>query len=202
MEVYGLENNVPGPFFRRTRPPQTSYNSTPAMIHAGLTSDARNGSKTPPRAPQRHTRRPLAEHSRAHLTRARFDPHPTTPEPLKRSHREMRQSMSGLVIASKNCSRNVLPMGEQQVSTEEALPARDKQATLRPHRARCHRFEVRGVLRTWCVRYGTGYAATRAPYSLPHFYTYTLTCISLMTVTRMDTTSVCRGGALRPPRYR
>jgi hypothetical protein len=40
----------------------------------------------------------------------------------------------------------------------------------------------------------------RAALATPILHIYTLTCISTMTVTRMDTTSVCRGGALCPPR--
>ena len=48
---------------------------------------------------------------------------------------EMRQRMSGLLMDSKKRSLNVLPKGEQSVSEREALPARDKKATLRPHRA-------------------------------------------------------------------
>ena len=43
--------------------------------------------------------------------------------------------MPGLFMGSKNCSRKVLPKGEQRVSNEEALTARDKEATMRPHRA-------------------------------------------------------------------
>ena len=59
----------------------------------------------------------------------------------------------------------------------------------------------------WCGHYGAGCAALRAPYSLPHFYTYhdtyRLTTVSRrctsMTAARMDTTLVCRGVALCPP---
>ena len=40
-----------------------------------------------------------------------------------------------MLIDSKNCSRKVLPKGEQSVSEREALTARDKEATLWPHRA-------------------------------------------------------------------
>ena len=43
--------------------------------------------------------------------------------------------MSGLFMGSKNCSRKVLPKGEQRVSNEEALTARYKEATMRPPRA-------------------------------------------------------------------
>ena len=40
-----------------------------------------------------------------------------------------------LIDSNKNCSRKVLPKGEQRVSEREALTARDKEATLWPHRA-------------------------------------------------------------------
>ena len=72
-----------------------------------------------------------------------------------------------MLMGSKNCSRKVLPRSEQQVSTKEALPARDKEAALRPRRARCHRFEVPGALRAWRGRYGMGCTATRACLPLP-----------------------------------
>ena len=104
------------------------------MLHARATSDARNRPQTAPRAPRRHTRRPRAEHSRADFERNRFAPHPMIPAPLNRS-RLMRQRVSGLLIDSKNCSRKALPKGEQSVSEREALTARDKEATLWPHRA-------------------------------------------------------------------
>ena len=38
---------------------------------------------------------------------------------------DARQRMSGLFMDSKNCSRKVLPKGEQRVSNEQALTARD-----------------------------------------------------------------------------
>ena len=40
-----------------------------------------------------------------------------------------------MLIDSKNCSCKALPKGEQSVSEREALTARDKEATLWPHRA-------------------------------------------------------------------
>ena len=43
--------------------------------------------------------------------------------------------MCGSLVDSKKRSRNALPKSEQRVSNEEALPARDKEATMRPHRA-------------------------------------------------------------------
>ena len=48
---------------------------------------------------------------------------------------EARQSMSGMLMDSKKRSHKVLPKGEQSVSEREALTARDKEATLWPHRA-------------------------------------------------------------------
>ena len=43
--------------------------------------------------------------------------------------------MCGSLVDSKKRSRNALPKSEQRVSNEEALTARDKEATMRPHRA-------------------------------------------------------------------
>ena len=40
------------------------------------------------------------------------------------------------LVDSKKRSRNALPKSEQRVSNEQALTAWDKEATLRPHRAR------------------------------------------------------------------
>ena len=62
---------------------------------------------------------------------------PRTPQPRyhAKGFAEMRQRMSGLLMDSKKRSRNVLQKGEQSVSEREALTARDKKATLRPHRA-------------------------------------------------------------------
>ena len=45
--------------------------------------------------------------------------------------------MSGMLMESKKCSRKALPKGKQSVSNEEALTARDREATIRPPRARC-----------------------------------------------------------------
>ena len=62
---------------------------------------------------------------------------PRTPQPRYQSKDlvELRQKVSGLLMDSKNCARKVLPKGEQRVSKEEALTARDKEATMRPPRA-------------------------------------------------------------------
>ena len=45
------------------------------------------------------------------------------------------RTISGLLVGAKKRSRNALPKSEQRVSNEEALTARDKEATMRPQRA-------------------------------------------------------------------
>ena len=45
--------------------------------------------------------------------------------------------MCGSLVDSKKRSRNALPKSEEQVSNEETLRARDKEATIRPPSARC-----------------------------------------------------------------
>ena len=47
----------------------------------------------------------------------------------------MRQRMSGLLMDSKKRSRTALPKSEHRVSNEQALTARDKEATMWPSRA-------------------------------------------------------------------
>ena len=76
------------------------------------------------------------------------------------------------------------------------------ESTMRPPRARNWGCKVLGVLWGWCVLYWSRCGRSRSPNSLPHFYTYWHTCISLMTATMMDRTEACRGGLMRPPRPR
>ena len=45
--------------------------------------------------------------------------------------------MSGIFMGSEMRSPNALPKSEEQVSNEETLRARDKEATIRPPSARC-----------------------------------------------------------------
>ena len=92
------------------------------------------GQKYATRAPRRHARRPRAEHCCRHFGRARFAPHPTTLIHAK-DLAEMRQRMSGLLMDSKKRSRTALPKSEHRVSNEQALTARDKEATMWPSRA-------------------------------------------------------------------
>ena len=108
----------------------------------------------------------------------------------------------GLFLESKMHPRNGLRQRVQQVSIAKALSAGNIWATERPPRARYKVSEVQSVLWGLCGLYGMGCAASRAPYSLHHFYTYWLTCISSMTAASMDITAACRGGAHCPPRYR
>ena len=108
----------------------------------------------------------------------------------------------GLFLESKMHPRNGLRQRVQQVSIAKALSAGNIWATERPPRARYKVSEVQSVLWGLCGLYGMGCAASRAPYSLHHFYTYWLTCISSMTAASMDITAACRGGPTRPPRHR
>ena len=79
--------------------------------------------------------------------------------------------------------RIVLRQREHKVSIGQALSACDKMATVWPHAARCGGFEMPCVLRGWCGLCGAGGAALRGPYSILHFYTYRLTCASLIAFT-------------------
>ena len=172
------------------------------MLHARATSDARNRPKTALGPPPRHVRRPPAEHSRADLARNRFAPHPTTPtsckSPARRAPEDVRVAR-GLKEALAQCPAKERAKGQQRGGANGAGQGGNHAA------AKSGLTRVRGVpsvLRGWCGLYGRGCAAMRVPYSLPHFYTYRLTCISSMTTGRMDITLVCRGGASCPPRYR
>ena len=111
-------------------------------------------------------------------------------------------TICGKFLGSTMRPRNGLRQRVQQVSIAKALSAGNIWATERPPRARYKVSEVQSVLWGLCGLYGMGCAASRAPYSLHHFYTYWLTCISSMTAASMDITAACRGGAHCPPRYR
>mgnify|MGYP007096122018 FL=1 len=79
-----------------------------------------------------------ADHGRstvAPISRALASPRTPQPRYPVKALFDARQRMSGLFMGSKNCSRKVLPKGEQRVSNEEALTARYKEATMRPPRA-------------------------------------------------------------------
>ena len=141
------------------------------MLHARPTSDTRNGPKTAPRAPRRHARRARAQRQLRPTSRATASPRTPRPRYHAKVLIQTRQRMCGSLVDSKKRSRNALPKSDQRVSNEEALTARYKEATMRPPRAGWRGFEVPSVLRASCGLYGTGCAATRAPYWLPHFYT-------------------------------
>ena len=49
--------------------------------------------------------------------------------------RRASQRMCGSLVDSKKRSRTALPKSEHRVSNEQALMARDKEATMRPSRA-------------------------------------------------------------------
>ena len=61
---------------------------------------------------------------------------------------------------------------------------------------------MRSVQCGWCGHCGAGCAVMRPPYSIPHFYTYWHTCISLIAFTILVSTSVSRGGNPTPRRFR
>ena len=114
----------------------------------------------------------------------------------------MSTSMCAMFSDSKMRPRIVLRQREHKVSIGQALSACDKMATVWPHAARCGGFEVPCVLRGWCGLCGAGGAALRGPYSILHFYTYRLTCASLIAFTRRSDTPTASRGALCPPRSR
>ena len=111
------------------------------MLHAKATSsDSRNrpkiARKQPPWAePLGAMRADHGQSTVAATSRALASPRTPQPRYHAKGFAEMRQRMSGLLMDSKKRSRNVLQKGEQSVSEREALTARDKKATLRPHRA-------------------------------------------------------------------
>ena len=103
---------------------------------------------------------------------------PRTPQPRyhAKGFAEMRQRMSGLLMDSKKRSHNILPKGEQSVSEREALTARDKRATLRPHR-QSGLTRVRGAGRAqgmvWALRNGLrGHARAVLATSLLHIHAH------------------------------
>ena len=140
------------------------------------------------------TERPRA---RASASRAR-------PRPAGGSHERlpMSTSMCAMFSDSKMRPRIVLRQREHKVSIGQALSACDKMATVWPHAARCGGFEMPCVLRGWCGLCGAGGAALRGPYSILHFYTYRLTCASLIAFTRRSDTPSASRVALCPPRTR
>ena len=99
------------------RPRTRAIGRKPPPGHVGATRDDRRQSTVAP------------------ISRALASPRTPQPRYHAKGLAEMRQRMSGLLMDSKKRSRNVLPKGEQSVSEREALTARDKEATMRPHRA-------------------------------------------------------------------
>ena len=92
-----------------------------------------------PKLPSEHVGAMRADHEQSTVSATSSAlASPRTPQPRYQSKDlvELRQRVSGLLMDSKNCSRKVLPKGEQRVSKEEALTAQDKETTMRPPRAR------------------------------------------------------------------
>ena len=174
------------------------------MLHARPASDTRNGPKTAPGAPWRHARRARAQRSFAHLVRNRFAPHPTTPisckSPDPGAPEDVRVAR-GLKEALAQCPAKERAKGQQRGGANGAVQGGNN-AAVQSGLTRVRGAVVPSVLKASCGLYGTGCAATRAPYWLPHFYTYRHTCISSMTAASMDITAGCRGGATRPPGHR
>ena len=99
------------------RPRTRAIGRKPPPGHVGATRDDRRQSTVAP------------------ISRALASPRTPQPRYPVKALFDARQRMSGLFMGSKNCSRKVLPKGEQRVSNEEALTARYKEATMRPPRA-------------------------------------------------------------------
>jgi hypothetical protein len=132
------KRDIPGPPTNRATTTHTQLSGdTPSVTLSSAASFCSSSTKRLP-APRRHARRAWAERGCAHLVvvRAHFGPSPHAPQPrhpvkarFDTSTRIGFGRMSGMFMGSEMRSRKALPKSEEQVSKEETLRARDKEAT-------------------------------------------------------------------------